>query len=111
MMISIRTGSTLTEVTKQDQRQHFGSISQKTNGMAGKWGILAFNSMDRLQPSPSKAKYLVMMRESYMGMMFPVGNSEEIMVEVIADSKSQASEIYDIVYSYLSREFNEHLQE
>jgi hypothetical protein len=72
--------------------------------MAGKWGILAFNAMDRLEPTPSKAKYLVMVREHYIEMMFPVYTGEEIMVAVVADSKSEASEIYELVYSFLSRE-------
>jgi hypothetical protein len=106
MMIDVRNGSTLTEMTRPDHRQDFGTLSQRTNGMAGKWGALAFNAMDRLQPTPSKAKYLVMMRERYMVLMFPVSADDEIMVSVIADAKSEPVKIYAIVYSYLSREFN-----
>jgi len=70
--------------------------------MAGRWGILAFNSMERLEPVTSKAKYLVMVREDYNGLIFPANLSEEVMISLIFDSKTQADGVYQRVYSFLT---------
>jgi hypothetical protein len=105
MIVGIRSGSTLAEVVRSDSRQSSGSISQRSNGMAGKWGILAFNSMERLEPVPSKAKYLVMVGEGYIGMVFPVRIAEEIMVGLTIDPKAEPAGIYQLVQTFLSEEF------
>jgi len=101
-IVGIRNGSTLVELVKSEFKQNLGSISQRSNGMAGRWGILAFNSMERLEPVTSKAKYLVMVREDYNGLIFPANLSEEVMISLIFDSKTQADGVYQRVYSFLT---------
>ena len=104
MIVGIRSGSTLAEVVRSDSRQSSGSISQRSNGMAGKWGILAFNSMERLEPTTSKARYLMMVRDDSIGMMFPVSVSEEVMVGLTIDSKAEAAGIYQLVHAFLNED-------
>ncbi len=72
--------------------------------MAGKWGILAFNSMERLEPIKSTARYLLMVRENYSEMMFPAKIPEEVMIGLAIDSKKEPSEINQVVHAFLSGE-------
>jgi len=102
--VGIRNGSTLVEIVKSEFKQNFGAISQRSNGMAGRWGILAFNSMERLEPVTSKAKYLVMVREDYNGLIFPVNLSEDVMISLIINSKTEADVIYQRVNSFLTED-------
>jgi hypothetical protein len=104
MIVGVRSGSTFAEVTNSDFKQKFGLISQRSNGMAGRWGILAFNSMERLGPVPSSGKYLVMVGENYIGMMFPANVSEDVMIELIVDPKADPAGIYTLVHTYLKEE-------
>jgi hypothetical protein len=104
MVVGIRTGSTLAEQVRSEFKQNFGSMSQRSNGMAGKWGILAFNSMERLEPVKSKAKYLLMVRENYIEMMFPANIPEDVMIGITIDPKAEAAGIYQVVHEFLSEE-------
>jgi hypothetical protein len=79
-------------------------MSQRSNGMAGKWGILAFSSMERLEPVKSKAKYLLMMREDYVEMIFPATIPEDVMLGVALDPKAEPARIYQIVHAFLGNE-------
>jgi hypothetical protein len=108
MIVGIRSGSTLAEQVRSEFKQNFGSMSQRSNGMAGKWGILAFNAMERLEPVTSKAKYLLLVRENYIGMIFPVHADEEVMVGLTIDPKADAATIYLTVHSFLV-ETSEHV--
>ena len=101
IIVDVRNGSTLVEQVKSEFKQNFGSMSQRSNGMAGKWGILAFNSMERLEPVKSKAKYLLMVRENYIEMIFPANIPEEVMVGLAIDPKADVSEIYQAVLPFL----------
>jgi hypothetical protein len=103
-IVGIRNGSTIVEMVKTEFKQNFGAISQRSNGMAGRWGILAFNSMERLEPVKSKAKYLVMVREDYNGLIFPANILEEVMISLIIDSKAEAAGIYQKVLSSLTED-------
>ena len=104
LIVGIRNGSTLAEQVRSEFKQSFGSMSQRSNGMAGKWGILAFSSMERLEPVKSKAKYLLMMREDYVEMIFPATIPEDVMLGVTLDPKAEPAGIYHIVHAFLGNE-------
>jgi hypothetical protein len=106
IIVDVRNGSTLVEQVKSEFKQNFGSMSQRSNGMAGKWGILAFNSMERLEPVKSKAKYLLMVRENYIEMIFPANIPEEVMLGLAIDPKADVSLIYQVVLAFLSEQSN-----
>jgi hypothetical protein len=105
MIVGVRNGSTFAELARSEFKQNFGSISQRSNGMAGKWGTLAFNSMERLEPVKSKVKYLLMVREDYLEMIFPANIPEDVMLGLTIDPKAEASGIYKLVHALLSDEF------
>jgi hypothetical protein len=102
MMINVQNGSTLVDIVRSEFRENFGSISKRSNGMAGKWGIVAFSSMDRIEPLASQARYLAFVRDSYTQILFPFSIGLEIMLAIIIDNKAEASEIFETVHSLLS---------
>ena len=108
MIVGVRNGSTLVELARPEFKQNFDSLSQRSNGMAGKWGILAFNSMERVEPVKSKAKYLLMVREDYLEMVFPANIHEDVMLGLTIDPKADAAGIYQLVHTFLSEEFQIH---
>jgi len=101
MIVSIRSGSTLAETVRPDQRRIFGSISERTNGMAGKWEILAFNSMERLEFVKSKVKYLTFVTETYNEIVFPAFLGEEVMLGIIIERSADPLSIYQLLKLYL----------
>jgi hypothetical protein len=106
MIVSIRTGSTLAEIARPDQRNTFGSISERSNGMAGKWEILAFNSMERLEPTKSKSKYLTFVTEVYTEIVFPTFLGEDLMLGVIVEPGTDALSIYRLLKLFLGEKAN-----
>jgi hypothetical protein len=106
MIVSIRTGSTLAEIARPDQRNTFGSISERSNGMAGKWEILAFNSMERLEPTKSKSKYLTFVTEIYTEIVFPTFLGEDLMLGVIVEPGTDALSIYRLLKLFLGEKAN-----
>jgi hypothetical protein len=105
MIVSVRSGSTLAETVRLDQRNIFGSISERSNGMAGKWEILAFNSMERLEPPrKSKTKYLTFVTETYAEIVFPSFQEEEVMLSVVIDQGADPPSIYRLLKLYLGGE-------
>ena len=101
MIVSTNNGSTLAEVVRPDSRQVFGSVSQRSNGMAGKWQILAFNSMERLQPTENQAKYLTFVTDSYVEMVFRAFFGNEIMIGVMLEPGTDALTIFRLLKLFL----------
>lgn len=106
MIVSIRTGSTLVERTRSDQRSTFGSISERSNGMAGKWEILAFNSMERLEPVKSKAKYLCFVTENYTEIVFSSFLEEDVMFSLVVEPGTESLAIYRLLKLFLGGDTN-----
>lgn len=106
LIVSVRNGSTLVEKTRSNLKNNFGSMSQRSNGMAGRWGTLAFNSMDRLEPVNSKGKYLLMVRQEYSVMIFPAFFSENVMLVLTIDPKAESNRIYQAVNDSLEEEIH-----
>ena len=104
LIVSVKTGSTLAEQARPELKENFGSISQRSNGMAGKWGILAFTSIERFKPKPSNAKYLLIVRDDYSGMIFPALIPEDAMLNLSIDAKAEAAKIYQLISEFLREE-------
>ena len=82
-------------------RSNFGSLSQRTDGMVGKWTILAFSAMERIEKAKWKSKYVTVGRENHIGMVFPADILGGVMIGLKTEMKTESSEIYGIVIRYV----------
>lgn len=72
--------------------------------MAGKWEILAFNSMERLEPVKSKTKYLTFVTETYTEIVFPSFLGEDVMIGAVLEPGTEALAIFQLLKLFLGEE-------
>jgi len=98
IIVRIPGGAVLAEAVRPEMRYNFGLLSQRTDGMAGKWMILAFSAMERIEKAKWKSKYVVVGRENHNGMVFPAEVlGESVMIGLKTELKTESSEIYDLI--------------
>ena len=98
IVVRIPGGAVLAEAVRPEMRYNFGLLSQRTDGMAGKWMILAFSAMERIEKAKWKSKYVVVGRENHNGMVFPAEVlGESVMIGLKTELKTESSEIYDLI--------------
>ncbi len=61
----------------------------------GHWGMVAFKAMTRLDGMRSKTRYIVVGREEYNAIIFPVGNEQGLMVAATFELMTNPREIFD----------------
>jgi len=88
------SGAMLGEATKPEMRNNLGSLSEKSGGMVGQWGILAFKAMSRLDGVRSKAKYIVVGREKFNAIIFPLESDQDLIVGLTFDAAMNPREIF-----------------
>jgi hypothetical protein len=69
------SGAMLGEATKLEMRNNLGSLSERSGGMVGQWGILAFKAMSRLDGVRTKAKYIVVAGKNSTRLFFPLNRN------------------------------------
>ena len=84
----------LAEATKPEMRNNLGSLNQRSGGMVGQWGILAFKAMSRLDGLRTKAKYIVVGREKFNALIFPVESDRNLIVGMTFDAMANPREIF-----------------
>lgn len=103
IIVDLQNGSTLAELVKSSSAgQSFGFTTQKNNGMAGRWAILAYNSMERLETLPSKKRYLLMVNESCTRLIFQTKLSEAVLIGMTLERKAADFGIFHQVQEILS---------
>ena len=100
IIVDLQSGSTLAELVKPGSP--FGFTTQKNNGMAGRWAILAYNAMERLEALPSNERCLLMMNDSCTRMIFESKLSEAVIIGITLESKSSDSGIFHQVQEIIS---------
>src|SRR5579864_2238852 len=88
------SGATLAESTKQEMRNNLGSLSKKSGGMVGQWGILAFKAMARLDGLRTKARYIVVGREKFNALIFPIESETDLLIGLTFDAEANPREIF-----------------
>jgi hypothetical protein len=96
-------GAILAEAVRPELKNTLGTLSQRTDGMVGKWGILAYNALARLENARSKTKYLSVGRETTKGMLFPASIFEGVMIGLTIELKTEATEIYELVMKFVDQ--------
>lgn len=99
-------GATLAEAARSELQQTLGALTQRSNGMAGHWGILAFKAMERLDGVSTKANYIVVGREAYNAMIFPVGVPANLMIAMTFEIMTDARELFEIVTKHFADSAN-----
>jgi hypothetical protein len=94
LIVSNPSGAMLAEATQPEMRNNFGSLNQRSGGMVGQWGILAFKAMARLDSVSSKAKYIVVGREKFNALIFPVKSESDLLIGISFDVAANPREIY-----------------
>jgi hypothetical protein len=98
IIVSDPHGATLAEAERTEMRDKLGALTQRSNGMAGHWGILAFKAMERLDGVRTKVKYIVVAREAYNAMIFPASRPEKLMIALTFKLKTDAEELFQIIF-------------
>ena len=99
-IVSNPQGSTISRAVRAEFQQILKPLSE-IDGMAGHWAIRAFNAMERLDAIRSKVKYLSVGRESSKTLIFPVKMSDNLMIIMTIRSRTEATEIFDIVTKFV----------
>jgi hypothetical protein len=94
-------GAILAEAVRPEMKNTLGTLSQRTEGMVGMWGILAYNAVMRLEKARSKTKYLTIGRETTKGMLFPANIFEGVMIGLTIELRTEATEIYELVMKFV----------
>jgi hypothetical protein len=94
LIVSNPGGAMLAEATKPEMRNNLGSLNQRSGGMVGQWGILAFKAMARLDGVRSKAKYIVVGREKFNALIFPVESEPNLIIGLTFDAGANPREIF-----------------
>jgi hypothetical protein len=94
LIVSNPGGATLAEATKPEMRNNLRSLSQHSGGMVGQWGLLAFKAMARLDGVRTKAKYIVIGREKFNALIFPVESETDLLIGLTFDATTNPREIY-----------------
>jgi hypothetical protein len=97
LIVSSPSGAALAEVTRPEMRNTLGNLNQKSDGMVGQWGILAFKALSRLNGVRTRAKYLVVGREKFNAIIFPMRLEAEVLIGLTFDPKANPTEIYDLL--------------
>lgn len=97
LVISDPSGAILGEARRNEMLQNLGSLITHNSGMAGHWGILAFKAMERLDGVRTKAKYIVVGRERYNALIFPVSAPSSLMIALVFQLKTDPAELYEKV--------------
>ena len=84
----------LAEATKPEMRNNLESLNQRSGGMVGQWGILAFKAMARLDGVRTKAKYIVVGREKFNALIFPVESERNLIIGLTFDAGTNPREIF-----------------
>ena len=88
------SGATLAETTKPEMRNNLGNLTKHSGGMVGQWGILAFKAMARLDGVRTKARYIVVGREKFNALIFPVESEAHLLIGITFDAKANPREIF-----------------
>jgi hypothetical protein len=97
LIVSNPSAATLAEATKPEMRNNLGSLSKRTGGMVGQWMILAFKAMTRLDGVRTKAQYLVVGREKFNALIFPLESGTEALIGITFDPESNPREIFAVL--------------
>jgi hypothetical protein len=101
IIVSLQNGSTLAEHVKSSSGRSSGFTTQNNSGMAGRWAILAYNSMERLESSSSKESYLLMVNDVCTRLIFQARLPETVLIGLALEPKATAAEIYHQVKEIL----------
>jgi|SRR5271166_5878152 len=101
IIVKIPGGAVLAEAVRPEMMSNFGSLSKRTDGMVGKWTILAFSAMERIEKTKWKSKYVTVGRENHQGMVFPAEILGGVMIGLKIELKSESSEIYELVMRFV----------
>jgi hypothetical protein len=88
------SGAALAEVTRPEMRDNLGSLTERSGGMVGQWGILAYKALSRLDGVRTKAKYIVVGREKFNGLIFPIESDRDILLGITFDAETNPREIF-----------------
>ena len=102
IMVDLQNGSTLTELVRLGATERYGFTTKRNNGMAGRWAILAFNSMERLENIQSKERYLIMVNESYSRLFFQIRLTNDVLVGLTLQPETSTSGIFQQVREMLA---------
>jgi len=105
IIAKIPGGATLAESVRPEMQSNFGSLSKRTDGMIGKWMILAFSAMERIEKAKWKSKYVSVGRENHKGMVFPAEIFGGVMIGLKIEMKTECTEIYELVMKFVEENF------
>jgi hypothetical protein len=94
LIVSDPSGATLAEATKPEMKYNLGSLTQQSGGMVGHWGIQAFKTMARLDGIRTKARYIVVGREKFNAIIFPLESEKNLMIGMTFDPDANPREIF-----------------
>ncbi len=94
LIVANPSGAALAEVTRPEMRHNLGSLIERSGGMVGQWGILAYNALSRLDGVRTKAKYIVVGREKFNGLIFTIESDKDILLGITFDPETNPREIF-----------------
>jgi hypothetical protein len=100
-VISSADSSVLGESIRAQHRQELAGLDQATQGMVVKWVLLMFNLAKRFDSYRSKTQFLMIGRERFKGMIFPMPKSDEIIFALTIRREAEATGIYDKIIDFL----------
>ena len=87
-------------------RNNLGALTERSGGMVGQWGNLAFKTMSRLDGVRTKAQYLVVGREKFNALIFPVEPERDTLVGITFDRDANPREIFAMLIRLVEETMN-----